>query len=87
MYKRQIFGYQGSPSWILCVISSKQSTTYDVEVSSEDGRTWELGEIHGHESEATWGGSLPIPLHDLKEIRLTAQSGDATLLAKWSNDE
>lgn len=83
-----IFGYQGSPSWIFCVIASRQSTTtYEVEVSSEDGRTWELGEIHAHESGATWGRSLPIPLHDVKEIRLVAQSGDATLLAKWSNDE
>lgn len=83
-----IFGYQGSPSWIFCVISSGQSTTtYDVKVSSEDGRTWGLGEIHAHEREATWGRSLPIQLHDLKEIRLVAQSGEATLLAKWSNDE
>ena len=83
-----IFGYQGSPSWLFCVISSRPSTTtYDVEVSSENGRTWELGEIYVHESEATWGRSLPIPLHDVKEIRLVSQSGDETLVAKWSADE
>ena len=83
-----IFGYQGSPSWIFCLISSRRTTTtYDVEVSSEDGRTWELGEISVHESEATWGGSLPIALHDVKEIRLVAQSGDETLVANWSADE
>ncbi len=83
-----IFGYQGSPSWIFCVITSGRSTTtYDGEVSSEDGRTWELGEIYVHEGEGSWGKSLPIPLHDLKEIRLVAQSGEETLAAIWSNDE
>ena len=83
-----VFGYQGSPSWIFCVISSRPSTTtYDVEVSSENGRTWELGEIYVHESEATWGRSLPIPLHDVEKIRLVSQSGDETLVAKWSGDE
>lgn len=82
-----IFGYQGSPSWIFCVITSRQSTTtFDVEVSSEDGRTWELGGIYVHKSEATWGRSLPIPLHDVKEIRIVARSGDETLVAKWSDD-
>lgn len=81
-----IFGYQGSPSWIFCVISGRSKTTYDVEVSSEGGRTWELGEIYVHESEATWGRSLPIPLHDVKEIRIVARSGDETLVAKWSDD-
>lgn len=83
-----IVGYQGSPSWIFCVISSGRSTTtYDVEVSAEDGRSWELGEIYVHNSEATWGRSLPVSLHDVAEIRLVAQSGDETLIAKWSNEE
>jgi len=83
-----IFGYQGSPSWIFCVITSGRSTTtYDGEVSSEDGRTWELGEIYVHEGEGSWGRSLPIPLHDLKEIRLVAQSGEETLAVNWSNDK
>ena len=61
--------------------------TYDGEVSSEDGRTWELGEIYVHEGEGSWGKSLPIPLHDLEEIRLVAQSGEETLAASWSNDK
>lgn len=79
-----IFGYQGSPSWIFCVVSSGRSdTTYDIEVSSEDGRTWELGEIYVHQSEATWGRALPIDLHDVAEIRLVARSGDETLVARW----
>jgi hypothetical protein len=83
-----IFGYQGSPSWIFCVVSTRRSTmTYEVEVSSEDGRTWELGETHTNQSEATWGGSLPIPLHDVEEIRLVTHPEDETLVANWSGDE
>ncbi|MDQ3661106.1 MAG: zf-HC2 domain-containing protein [Actinomycetota bacterium] len=83
-----IFGYQGSPSWIFCMISPGLPTaTYDVEVSSKDGRTWELGEIYVHANETTWGRSLPIPLHEVKEITLVAQSGDETLVAKWSDGE
>jgi Putative zinc-finger len=83
-----IFGYQGSPSWIFCVVSSRRSTkTYEIEVSSEDGRSWELGETHVNQSEATWGGSLPIPLHDVEEIKLVTQSGEETLVANWSDDE
>ena len=83
-----VFGYQGSPSWIFCVVSTRRSTmTYEVELSSEDGRTWELGETHINQNEVTWGGALPIPLHDIEEIRLVAHPEDETLVVNWSGDE
>jgi len=77
-----IFGYQGSSSWNFCVISGRSKTTYDVEVSSEGGRTWELGEIYVHESEATWGRSLPIPLHDVKRSGSWPDPG----MRRWSRN-
>jgi hypothetical protein len=83
-----VFGYQGSPSWIFCVVSTRRSTmTYEVVLSSEDGRSWELGETHINQNEVTWGGALPIPLHDIEEIRLVAHPEDETLVVNWSGDE
>lgn len=80
-----VFGYQGSPPWIFCVVDSGRAKgVYDIKVSVRGGDTWTAGEMQVAEGKGgTWGRSLGIDLHDLEEVSFVEQSSGETLVATW----
>jgi len=77
-----VFGYEGSPSWIFCVVRAGDSGTYDIEVTTDEGASL-AGEMQVSESEGTWHHVLDMDLHGLRSVRLIERSTGETLLARW----
>lgn len=79
-----VFGYQGSPSWVLCVVSDGMDEgTYDIEITAIGGGTWSAGEMHVEEGKGTWAQPLGVDLHDVLRLRLVDRSTGETLVATW----
>lgn len=77
-----VFGYEGSPSWIFCVVRAGSDGTYDVEVSA-GGTTRIVGEIQVHGGRGAWHRILEVDLQDLRRVRLIERSGREVLVAMW----
>lgn len=79
-----VFGYQGSPSWVFCVVSAgTEEGTYDIEITATGGDTWSAGEMQVEEGEGTWAQPLGVDLHDVLRFRLVDRSTGETLVANW----
>lgn len=77
-----VFGYEGSPSWIFCVVRAGSDGTYDVEVTTGGG-TRVVGEMQVRDGTGTWHRILGVDLQDLRRIRLIERSGAEVLVAMW----
>ena len=80
-----LFGYQGSPSWIFCVVRAGQAGgTYAIEITVEGGKTWTAGEMEVSEGEeATWAHALDVDLHDVERFTFVERSSGETFVAAW----
>jgi len=79
-----VFGYQGSPSWVFCVVREGTGEgTYDIEITSIGGDTWSAGEMQVEEGKGTWAQPLDVDLHDVLRLRLVDRSTGETLVATW----
>ena len=64
-----VFGYQGSPSWIFLTVSDPgRNGRYRVVVV--DRRARSIGWVDVRDGLGSWGGVLPIDLHDVDRVRL-----------------
>lgn len=77
-----VFGYQGSPSWIFCVVREGESGTYDIEVTTTDGSSV-AGQMQVSGGSGTWHQLLEEDLHDLRSIRLIGPSTGDVFVARW----
>ncbi len=77
-----VFGYQGSPSWIFCVIRGADGV-YDVRLATRDRRVWIAGQMRVRGGEGSWGQALDVDLHDLARITLIHRGTGRTLVAEW----
>ena len=75
-----VFGYEGSPSWIVVVVRpGAEAGTYDVVATTEEGDRRAVGSMSVAHGGATWGTELPLELHDVASIVL--RRGAARLVA------
>src|SRR6266508_2329690 len=71
-----VFGYEGSPSWVFVTVSSPSgSGAYTVEVTTRDGRRFALGTITVTDGRGSWGRALPVALRDIAHVRLLNDRG------------
>jgi hypothetical protein len=79
-----VFGYQGSPSWVFCVVrAGTDEGSYDIEITAIGGDTWSAGEMQIEEGKGTWAQPLGVDLHDVLRFRLVNRSTGETLVATW----
>jgi Putative zinc-finger len=80
-----VFGYQGSPSWVFCVVrSGRVQGEYDIQFSVRNGDTWTAGEMDVPEGKGgTWAQALEVDLHDVQKISFVERSSGETLVATW----
>jgi hypothetical protein len=77
-----VFGYQGEPSWIFIVCDTAPSRTFRISVTLEHGRSRLVGEMTVAGGSGTWGGSMPIDVHDVSAVTLRAEAGRGILQAR-----
>ena len=78
-----VFGYQGSPSWVFCVVHAGSAQgTYDIEITAS-GDTWSAGEMEMEAGKGTWAQPLGVDLHDVRRFSLIDRSTGETLVANW----
>ncbi|HEV8650802.1 MAG TPA: zf-HC2 domain-containing protein [Actinomycetes bacterium] len=79
-----VFGYEGSPSWIFVVVSSSnRSGAYAVEVTTHDGRRFPLGTLVVRDGRGSWGRALPVALRDVAHVRFTTSDGSTGFQAAF----
>jgi hypothetical protein len=80
-----VFGYQGSPSWVFCLVRAGHAEgTYRIEVTVEGGETWAVGEMRVAEGkQASWAQTLDVDLHEVERITLVERGGDERFVAAW----
>jgi hypothetical protein len=65
------FGYQGRPSWMLVTVyPAFRDAVTSGELVTTDGRTIPLAGFELDRRQGTWGGAIPVDLHDVRSIRL-----------------
>jgi hypothetical protein len=79
-----VFGYQGSPSWVFCVVrAGTDEGTYDIEITASGGDTWIAGEMQMEGGKGTWAQPLGVDLHDVLRLSLIDRSTGERLVANW----
>jgi hypothetical protein len=65
-----VFGYQGSPSWVFVSVSdAARSGRYRIQIVTARGRR-ALGWVRVRAGGGSWGGTLPVDLHDVEAVVL-----------------
>lgn len=78
-----IFGYQGSPSWVFCVVHAEgDQGVYEIQVAAR-GDVWTAGEMSVREGKGTWAQPLSVDLHDVRRISFVDRSTGEVLIATW----
>jgi hypothetical protein len=71
-----VFGYQGSPSWLLVVVDPEQRAGVGAaELVLADGGRVPLRSFALDPANGGWGGVLPVALDDVSVLRLLPGEG------------
>jgi hypothetical protein len=80
------FGYEGTPPWVFVTVDpAYRGEVSTAELITSSGRTiglpwFELA------SDGTWGGAIPVPLHDVASVRLLGKRPGEVLQASVGGD-
>jgi Putative zinc-finger len=78
------FGYQGNPSWMLVTVEpGHRDQVASAELVTRDQRTIRLPGF-GLAPDGSWGGAIPVNLHDVAAIRLLGDRPGEVLEASTS---
>ena len=78
-----VFAYEGRPSWLFVSLQdSSWSGRYQVQVVTTEGRVVPAGWCEVSDGHGSWGRTVPVPVHDISAVRLSAP-GTATLWAAF----
>lgn len=77
-----VFGYEGSPPWMVVIVTSGPSGAYDVEIETLDGEAVVIGSFEVADGQGSFGTTLPVDLSDVAALRVDARAGPAVLTAE-----
>jgi hypothetical protein len=78
-----VFGYQGSPSWIVVTVdSAHRGEVKGGELVTNEGRTIALPSL-ALDRNGSWGGAIPVKLYKVASIRLLGDSPGEVLQASF----
>jgi hypothetical protein len=78
-----LYAYQGRPSWIyLTVTNAPAPGTYQVRLTAEDGRQWELGQCVVARRYCGAGATITIPVDTISAVRLDRPGGGPGMVAQ-----
>jgi putative zinc finger protein len=87
--KGQVFGYQGSPSWLFVLVPGQsEEASYDITLETRHGRQIPLGTVDVTASGGSWGKAIPVDLGEIARLRLDDANGHAleARFAHWEGD-
>jgi putative zinc finger protein len=72
-----VFGYQGSPSWLLVIVDPPERTAIrSAELVMGDGGRVPLRPFALDPTNGSWGGAIPVALDDVSVVRLLPAEGE-----------
>lgn len=78
-----VFAYQGSPPWVFVTMTaSRWPGTYQVALTTREGRAFGLGSVTVRAGTGSWGTTLPVSVHDVFVLRFHPPAGP-DLLARF----
>lgn len=79
------FGYEGSPSWlVMTVYPEHRDDVTSGELLTADGRRVPLPSLELDRAQGSWGGAIPVPLHEVSTVRLLGERPVEVLAASFS---
>jgi hypothetical protein len=83
----EVFGYQGSPSWLLVKVGPEyRSSSYRCELLTRSGHRIRLREFRLDRVSGTWGQAIPISLRDVAEVRVFDGGKEGPLRARFTRE-
>jgi hypothetical protein len=83
----EVFGYQGSPSWLLVKVDPEYSSdSYRCELLTRAGKRIQLDGFRLDRVSGTWGQPIPVSLRDVAEVRVFDGSKDGPLRARFNTE-
>jgi hypothetical protein len=74
----QVFGYQGTPSWIFVLIPPQDETrTYTITLETRGGGHLDLGRVAVGSEGGSWGKAIPVDLGEAAGLWLEDAAGHA----------
>jgi hypothetical protein len=78
-----LYAYQGRPSWIYVTVTNAPAPgRYDVRLTAEDGRQWDLGECVVARRYCGAGATITIPVDTVSAVRLDQPGGGPGMVAQ-----
>jgi hypothetical protein len=78
-----LYAYQGRPSWIYVTVTNAPAPgQYDVRLTAEDGRQWDLGECVVARRYCGAGATITIPVDAVSAVRLDQPGGGPGMVAQ-----
>ncbi len=78
-----LYAYQGRPSWIYVTVTNAPAPgRYDVRLTAEDGRQWDLGACVVARRYCGAGATIAIPVDTVSAVRLDQPGGGPGMVAQ-----
>lgn len=73
-----IFGYQGNTAWIFLTVADPPAGRYSIEAVTHAGVRHLLAEDVELAATGSWGGIIPVAVHDISVVRVLDAAGQLT---------
>jgi len=77
-----VFGYQGDPAWIFVTVAAPPAGRYIVEVVTHAGVVHVLASDVDLAATGSWGGIIPVAVHEISVVRVLDAGGRPTFLGR-----
>jgi hypothetical protein len=79
-----LFAYEGDPSWVFVTFSEVEAPgEYAMQVVTRDGERLDAGWFEMSAGDKSWGGELPVDLHEVATIRCLERGGASVMIARF----
>ena len=77
-----IFGYQGNPAWIFLTVTDPPAGRYASDAITDTGTRHLLAEDVARAATGSWGGIIPVAVHDISVVRVLDSDGRLTFTGR-----
>jgi hypothetical protein len=77
-----IFGYQGNPAWIFLTVTDPPAGRYSIDAITHTGARHLLAEDVDLAATGSWGGIIPVAVHDISVVRVLDSDGRPTFTGR-----